>query len=346
MKQRWFQVAYLVDDLDEAMAKWSGLFGAGPFSVTEHHRTDRFMYRGTDQEADVSYAFGYLGDMMIQFIVQHDETPSIYRDMYAAGEEGYHHVAYLVHDFEAEYERLPAMGFEPACRLYADGVDAAYFDTRCRDRRVHRDPWRPAAHPRRLRHVAPGPRALPARRRPARSCAAATPAPRPADRRSSTHPVTVLVEDEVGQLAGTHLDVGAQGDGHLLVVPLHHVERELQQLVAVEVTVQLGDEISGDARRASSSSRRRAPAPPAGHRVSVVAPRSASAIVASSSPAAVATARRTDSQVWQSWWWAQRRRTSSVVTGSMSSRRTTAACHSDSARRRRGESAADAGSMR
>ena len=42
------------------------------------------MYRGTDQEADVSYAFGYLGDVMIQFIVQHDETPSIYRDMYAA----------------------------------------------------------------------------------------------------------------------------------------------------------------------------------------------------------------------------------------------------------------------
>ena len=130
VKQQWFQVAYLVNDVDEAMEKWTRLFGAGPFSVTEHHRTDTFMYRETDQEADVSYAFGYLGDTMIQFIVQHDETPSIYRDMYAAGEEGYHHVAYLVHDFEAEYDKLGSMGFEPACRLYADGVDAAYFDTR------------------------------------------------------------------------------------------------------------------------------------------------------------------------------------------------------------------------
>jgi catechol 2,3-dioxygenase-like lactoylglutathione lyase family enzyme len=130
IKQQWFQVAYLVNDIDAAIDRWTSLFGAGPFSVTEHHQTERFMYRDTDQEADVSYAFGYLGDTMIQFIVQHDETPSIYRDMYATGQEGYHHVAYLVHDFEDEYEKLTAMGFAPACRLYADGVDAAYFDTR------------------------------------------------------------------------------------------------------------------------------------------------------------------------------------------------------------------------
>ena len=130
IKQRWFQVAYFVNDLETAMQGWSDLFGAGPFRVAAHHRTDRFMYRGTDDEADVSYAFGYLDDVMIQLIEQHDDTPSIYRDMYAPGQEGYHHVAYLVHDFEAEYERLQAKGFEPACRLYADGVDAAYFDTR------------------------------------------------------------------------------------------------------------------------------------------------------------------------------------------------------------------------
>ncbi len=125
-----FQVAYLVNDLQASMQRWSDVHGAGPFSVSPHHRTDRFTYRGTDHEADVSYAFGYLGDLMIQFIVQHDEAPSIYRDMYAAGEEGFHHQAYLVHDFEAEHQRVAGMGYEPACRLYADGVDAAYFDTR------------------------------------------------------------------------------------------------------------------------------------------------------------------------------------------------------------------------
>lgn len=128
--RRLFQHAYLVNDLEVSIRKWNELLGAGPFAVTQHHRTDSFTYRGTNVQADVSYAFGYLGDLMIQFIQQHDDEPSIYRDMYAAGEEGFHHIGYLVHDFEAEKKRLLAMGFENACELYADGVNAAYFDTR------------------------------------------------------------------------------------------------------------------------------------------------------------------------------------------------------------------------
>ncbi|MCC5884992.1 MAG: VOC family protein [Gammaproteobacteria bacterium] len=125
-----FQEAYLVNDIEESIHKWAKLFRAGPFVLVPHHKTDTFTYRGTPQEADVTYAFGYLGDMMIQFIQQHDDTPSIYRDMFAAGEEGFHHVGVLVHDFDAERQRLLDMGFEPACELYADEVNASYFDTR------------------------------------------------------------------------------------------------------------------------------------------------------------------------------------------------------------------------
>jgi catechol 2,3-dioxygenase-like lactoylglutathione lyase family enzyme len=125
-----FQHAYLVNDVRAACAEWHSLFGAGPFIVTDHHRTDTFMYRGTDVEADVSYAFGYLGDLMIQFIQQHDNQPSIYRDMYGEGEEGFHHVAYLVSDWEAAKSRLEGMGFECACELFASNVSAAYYDTR------------------------------------------------------------------------------------------------------------------------------------------------------------------------------------------------------------------------
>ena len=138
-----FQQAYLVNDLEKACHDWNRLFGAGPFVLVPHHETDRFTYRDTPQEADVSYAFGYLGDQMIQFIQQHDDTPSIYRDMYGPGEEGFHHVGVLVHDFEAEFERLEKMGFACACRLWADDVDAAYFDTRSANgcfTEIHGDP--------------------------------------------------------------------------------------------------------------------------------------------------------------------------------------------------------------
>ena len=126
----FFQKAYVVKDLQAGVEHWNRLFNAGPFILVPHHKTDRFDYRGTQQEADVSYAFGYLGDMMIQLIEQHDDTPSIYRDMYAAGQDGFHHVGVLVHEFEAEFRRLESLGFECATRLFADGVDAAYFDTR------------------------------------------------------------------------------------------------------------------------------------------------------------------------------------------------------------------------
>ncbi|MFM8483782.1 MAG: VOC family protein [Actinomycetota bacterium] len=125
-----FQHAYYVNDLERSIVAWHDLLGAGPFAIASHHRTDEFSYRGTDVEADVSYAFGYLGDLMIQFIQQHDDRPSIYRDMYRDGEQGFHHVAYLVSDFAAERQRLLDMGFELACELFADGVNAAYFDTR------------------------------------------------------------------------------------------------------------------------------------------------------------------------------------------------------------------------
>ncbi len=113
-----FQQAYLVNDLEEAAIKWNKIFGAGPFVFSPHHKCDKFEYRGTPQEADVSYAFGYVGDMMIQFIQQHDETPSIYRDMYQNGEEGYHHIGVLVSDFDKELDKLLSHGFDLACLNY------------------------------------------------------------------------------------------------------------------------------------------------------------------------------------------------------------------------------------
>lgn len=129
-KHPLFQQAYFVNSIEKSAAHWAETLGAGPFFAVRHHKTEEFSYRGQEIEADVSYAFGYLGDMMIQLIEQHDDLPSIYRDMYQRGEEGFHHIAYLVSDFAAERQRWLDKGFELATELYADEVNAAYFDTR------------------------------------------------------------------------------------------------------------------------------------------------------------------------------------------------------------------------
>ena len=93
-----FQQAYLVNDLESfdpavepRVRRRTVRRHAPPQDRPLHVSRHR-------QEADVTYAFGYLGDDMIQFIQQHDDTPSIYRDMYRTGEEGYHHVGVLVND--------------------------------------------------------------------------------------------------------------------------------------------------------------------------------------------------------------------------------------------------------
>ncbi len=125
-----FQFAYFVPNLDEAIQHWSSTVGAGPFFVTEHHKADRFVYKGQPVEADVSYAFGYAGEHQIQLIEQHDDSPSIYTDMFARGTGGHHHVAMLVADYPQERQRLLDLGFELACELHANEIDAAYFDSR------------------------------------------------------------------------------------------------------------------------------------------------------------------------------------------------------------------------
>lgn len=125
-----FHHAYFVEDIDASVEHWESVFGAGPFFFAREHQTDEFMYRGTDTQALVSYAFGHLGDGIIQFIQQHDDKPSIYTDMYGPGEFGYHHFGVLVEDFDKARQYFLDKGYVNATELFSDGARAAYFDTR------------------------------------------------------------------------------------------------------------------------------------------------------------------------------------------------------------------------
>jgi hypothetical protein len=129
-----FQTAYFVNDVEKAVHRWNRLYGAGPFVVLPHHKFDTYQYRGRQLQPsefpDLSYASGYLGDLMSQFTAQHDDRPSVYRDMYVKGKEGFHHVAYLTGEFEQEYDRMVNLGFVAGSRFTGDGVQGAYFDTR------------------------------------------------------------------------------------------------------------------------------------------------------------------------------------------------------------------------
>ena len=125
------QHAWFVNDIEEACKKWNRVTGAGPFFVTKGHWGDRHLYRGEEITVPLDYGFGYHGDTHVQFIQQNDEGPSIYRDMYAAGEEGFHHIGMLVpdDDIEKEGEKYEAAGFPVASSLWSV-ANVIYVDTR------------------------------------------------------------------------------------------------------------------------------------------------------------------------------------------------------------------------
>ena len=124
-----WQYAYFVEDIDESCRRWNELVGAGPFHVVRHHKAEDFRYLGEPVEADVSYAFGQAGPAHIQLIAQHDDTPSIYRDMFAPGEYGFHHIGLLINDVSGEILRFNEAGYETACTLWG-GDYVAYMDCR------------------------------------------------------------------------------------------------------------------------------------------------------------------------------------------------------------------------
>jgi hypothetical protein len=125
------QYAYVVNDIDAAVQHWVETVGAGPFFVSRNHVGKNHTYRGQLDSAVFSYAFGQAGPAQVQLIQCMDDSPSVYRDMFAPGEEGFHHVACLVpHELmPAEVARFTDAGYEVGSTLHSY-VPVAYLDTR------------------------------------------------------------------------------------------------------------------------------------------------------------------------------------------------------------------------
>ena len=74
------QTAFIVPDLEAAIAHWARDMKAGPFFVLPHLLTPGQTYRGSESTADVTLAMGFAGHMMIELIQPLDDNPSVYRE--------------------------------------------------------------------------------------------------------------------------------------------------------------------------------------------------------------------------------------------------------------------------
>lgn len=124
------QVAYFVTDAREAAERMAHTFGAGPFYVIDRIELAWGEHRGSPQDFLHSSAYGQWGDVMMELVQQDREGPSPFRDMYAAGEEGIHHVATMVDSLPETYTHYAERGFELAARAETKtGTEFAFVDT-------------------------------------------------------------------------------------------------------------------------------------------------------------------------------------------------------------------------
>ncbi|HKP78020.1 MAG TPA: VOC family protein [Phenylobacterium sp.] len=127
-----FQNAWIVPDLAAAMAKWSSLFGVGPFYVLDHLDLSGAVYRGRPSGLVLSVGLAQAGPVQIELIQQHNEGPSLYREVAPDGRSAFHHICIYSHDFPRDQAAFEAAGCEMVLEGGSPdgGVRFAYFDTR------------------------------------------------------------------------------------------------------------------------------------------------------------------------------------------------------------------------
>ena len=126
------QMAWVVDHLETAAERLSRSMRVGPFLMLRHIRLDDPRHRGRSQGTDFSLCLAQAGNVQIELVQQHDDTPSVSRDVFPDGPPGgmaFHHVAVLVPDVFEETERYNHLGFPTASSGRFGAIDFTYVDT-------------------------------------------------------------------------------------------------------------------------------------------------------------------------------------------------------------------------
>ena len=125
------QMAYIVEDIQAAMRKWSEDLRVGPWFLLDHFTGVDPIYRGAPSTADVALAMGFAGHMQIELIQPNDENPSVYRETRDERGWGFHHYGVATRQFDADIARFEAQGYELAFLAgVPTGGSVGYLDTK------------------------------------------------------------------------------------------------------------------------------------------------------------------------------------------------------------------------
>jgi hypothetical protein len=123
------QYAWVVPKLEDAARRWYETTAIGPFLINADLRLDAPRYRGAPSDTRFSTALAQHGEIQIELIEQLDDSPSAYRELVLKGATGFHHVAFIAEDFDADLAHYIARGYEVAADGNFGQVRYAYLDT-------------------------------------------------------------------------------------------------------------------------------------------------------------------------------------------------------------------------
>jgi hypothetical protein len=124
------QIAHVVPDIRAAIDEHATRMRIGPWLLLEHFVPIRQRYRGRPTELDASIAISFSGSVMLELIQQHNDVPSVFREVVSRRGYGLHHIALSTQDFEGDCARYRGMGYEPVFEAAVEGgLRVAYFDT-------------------------------------------------------------------------------------------------------------------------------------------------------------------------------------------------------------------------
>jgi Glyoxalase/Bleomycin resistance protein/Dioxygenase superfamily len=125
---RFFQLGFLVEGLLGTAARWARVHGVGPFHVMPRIET-ACTYRGAPSGIELQVAVAQAGPVQIELIEQLCDRPSVYRDLFAKGESGFHQVCTVTRDYDEKKAHYQGLGYVLASEMGSASQRVAYFDT-------------------------------------------------------------------------------------------------------------------------------------------------------------------------------------------------------------------------
>jgi len=128
------QIALVVPDLDEAVARYWEQFGIGPWHIYTYGRPllKEMSYHGAPANYSMRLALSHVGDLRIE-LIEVGEGDTVHRDFVEQHGYGVHHLGVLAPDIDVALAEARAAGYEMVQDGQGFGRDGdgrfAYLDT-------------------------------------------------------------------------------------------------------------------------------------------------------------------------------------------------------------------------